>query len=48
MQTNSREFSAYDSRDKWKKIKEDVFHKLENINKEKVTLKNSTLSKAER
>ena len=35
MGTKSREFSAYDSREKWKKIKKDVFHKLENIKKEK-------------
>ena len=31
----SREYSANDRRDKWKKIIKDVFHKLENIKKEK-------------
>ena len=31
----SRDFSAYDSKDKWKEIKKDVFHNLENIKKEK-------------
>ena len=35
MGTKSREISAYDSREKWKKIKKEVFHKLEYNKKEK-------------
>ena len=35
MGTKSRDFSAYDSGNNWKKTKRDVFHKLENIKKEK-------------
>ena len=28
MGTKSRDFSAYDSREKWRKIRKDVFHKI--------------------